>query len=33
MLEMYIKMLLEYQKHLSRLEAEIDVLAKELFFE
>ena len=30
MLEMYIKMLLEYQKHLSRLEAEIDVLAKEL---
>jgi Holliday junction resolvasome RuvABC DNA-binding subunit len=30
MLEMYIKMLLEYQKHLSRLVVEISVLAKEL---
>jgi transposase len=29
-LEMYIKMLLEYQKHLSKLEYEIDALAKEI---
>jgi transposase len=29
-LEMYIKMLLEYQKHLSKFENEIDALAKEI---
>jgi transposase len=29
-LEMYIKMLLEYQKHLFKLENEIDALAKEI---
>nr|WP_263325199.1 IS110 family transposase [Neobacillus sp. Marseille-Q6967] len=29
-LEMYIKMLLEYQKHLSTFEEEIDALAKEI---
>jgi transposase len=29
-LEMYIKILLEYQKHLSKLEDEIDALAKEI---
>jgi transposase len=29
-LEMYIKMLLEYQKHLSKFEDEIDALAKEM---
>ncbi|MEH7238883.1 IS110 family transposase [Bacillus sp. JJ1562] len=29
-LEMYIKMLLEYQKHLSKLVGEIDALAKEI---
>ncbi|MEC1716506.1 IS110 family RNA-guided transposase [Schinkia azotoformans] len=29
-LEMYIKMLLEYQKHLSKIEDEIDALAKEI---
>ncbi|KON88138.1 transposase [Sporosarcina globispora] len=29
-LELYIKMLLEYQRHLSKLEAEIDALAKEM---
>ena len=29
-LEMYIKMLLEYQKHLSKFEDEIDALAKEI---
>ncbi|MDP4107480.1 MAG: IS110 family transposase [Bacillota bacterium] len=29
-LEMYINMLLEYQKHLSTLEAEIDALAEEI---
>ncbi|PLS14712.1 hypothetical protein CVD28_26420 [Bacillus sp. M6-12] len=27
-MEMYIKMLLEYQKHLSKFEEEIDTLAK-----
>lgn len=29
-IEMYIKMLIEYQKHLSKLEDEIDALAKEM---
>lgn len=29
-LEMYVKMLLKYQKHLSKLEYEIDALAKEI---
>ena len=29
-LEMYIKILLQYQEHLSKLEAEIDALAKEI---
>ena len=29
-LEMYIDMLLEYQKHLSKFEDEIDALAKKL---
>ena len=29
-LKMYINMLLEYQKHLSTFQAEIDALAKEL---
>ncbi|MBV7509815.1 transposase, partial [Bacillus sp. sid0103] len=29
-LKMYIQLLLEYQKHLSRLEKEIDALAKEM---
>jgi transposase len=29
-IEMYVKMLLEYQKHLSKLEEEIDALAKDI---
>ena len=29
-LEMYVKMLLEYQKHLSKVEKEINALAKEI---
>lgn len=29
-LDMYIKMLLEYKKHLSKFEVEIDVLAKDI---